>query len=325
MDVDRGDNTWDVLVVGGGPAGLSAALVLGRCRRRVLLCDAGEPRNAVSSGVHGLLGHDGRSPAELRSLAREQLAPYPVRFAEGRVDDISGKVGAFRAQLSDGAEHVARRVLLAPGLRDLLPPVPGLSERYGKSVFSCPYCDGWEQRDRKLGALGAGEGAEELGRALLGWSDTVTVFDADGGSIGEAARARLAQLGADVVDGPLERLEGPGADLAWVVLAGGRRVPCEALFIKCDCTLGTDLAQRMGCRVTDAGEVHTTDACGRTCVDGIWVAGDASAETKMAVVAAAEGAQAAADIQTSLREEDQAVRLAAAARGWAAADRPPRE
>lgn len=308
MESSRSKVPWDVLIVGGGPAGLSAALVLGRCRRRVLLCDAGEPRNAPSSGVHGFLGHDGVPPAELRRIAREQLTPYPVHILDQRVDGLAGESGAFRARLGDGTEVVARRVLLAPGLRDHLPEVAGLAERYGKSVFSCPYCDGWEQRDRNLGAVGGADGGVELGRALLGWSDSVTVFDG-GDGMGAAERDTLVRLGARVESGPVLALEGPGNKLTHVVLEGGRRVPCEALFIKCRCTVATDLAAQMGCPVDDTGEVKTEDPSGRTCVPGIWVAGDASAENKMAIVAAAEGAQAASDIQKSLREEEQAERL----------------
>ncbi|MEJ7728356.1 MAG: NAD(P)/FAD-dependent oxidoreductase [Polyangiaceae bacterium] len=300
---------FDVLVVGAGPAGLNAALVLGRCRRRVLVCDAGNPRNARSEGVRGFLGHDGVPPAELRRLARAQLAAYAVRFLDDSVDRISGSLGSFRAYLRGGTSVEARRVLLAPGLRDRLPDVDGLEPRYGTSVFTCPYCDGWEQRDRRLGVLADGSDAVELGQALLAWSPTVTVFETRLASIDADASERLGALGVEIVRERVARLEGEGPALSAVVLEGGRRVACEALFLKPDCTVATKLAAEIGCKLTDEGEVQT-EGHGRTCVPGVWAAGDASPSTKMAVVAAAEGAQAATEIQTSLREEDQAQRLA---------------
>jgi thioredoxin reductase len=309
---DDGDYRFDVIVVGGGPAGLSAALLLGRSRRRVLVCDAGQPRNARATGVGGFLGHDRVPPFELRAIAREQIGRYDVRFAEERVERISGRNGGFIAHLRSGRTAKARRVLLAPGLRDLLPSLPGLPERYGVSVFSCPFCDGWEHRDQRLGALGHGEDLEELGKALLGWSRRVTLFDTRGDSLSVNAREQFGLLGVDVVTEPVAGLEGEGKALGAVCLRDERRVPCDALFLKPECCVATELAAELGCKLSGAGEV-AAEHLGRTCVAGVWVAGDASPATKMAIVAAAEGAQAATDIQCSLREEDVAIWLAEAA------------
>jgi thioredoxin reductase len=312
---DNGNYRFDVIVVGGGPAGLSAALLLGRSRRRVLVCDTGQPRNARATGVGGFLGHDRVPPFELRAIAREQIERYDVSFAEERVERISGRNGAFIAHLRSGRTADARRVLLAPGLRDRLPSVPGLAERYGVSVFSCPFCDGWEHRDQRLGALGHGDDLAELGEALLGWSRRVTLFDTRGDSLGASGRERFRLLGVEVATRPVVGLEGEGKALAAVVLADGRRVSCDALFLKPECCVATELAAELGCKLSGDGEVQA-EQLGRTCVAGVWVAGDASPATKMAIVAAAEGAQAATDIQSSLREEDVAVWLAeAAARG----------
>ena len=155
------------------------------------------------------------------------------------MERISGRSGAFRVHLRSGASTEARRILLAPGLRDQLPGVPGLAERYGTSVFSCPYCDGWEQRDRKLGVLAHGDSAVELGEALLGWSPSVTIFDTRGDSIDSAAARRLRQLGVELVHERVLRLEGEGNGLAALVLQDGQRVDCDALFLKPECTLAT--------------------------------------------------------------------------------------
>jgi thioredoxin reductase len=303
---------FDVIVVGAGPAGLSGALVLGRSRRRVLVCDLGTPRNARTSGVGGYLGHDRVPPAELRRLAREQIEAYDVAFVDEGVERIGGSSGAFTAHMRSGATARARRVLLAPGLRDRLPEIPGLAERYGVSVFPCPFCDGWEHRDQQLGALGHGEGVVELAEALLGWSRKLTIFDTREGSLGTRAVERFRLLGVDVVIEPVTGLEGDDDRLSAVALAGGRRVACDALFLKPDCCVATQLAAELGCKLSDDGEVEVEEL-GRTCIEGVWVAGDASPATKMAVVAAAEGAQAATDIQCSLREEDLATWLAEAA------------
>ena len=164
----------DVHIVGGGPAGLSAALVLGRCRRNVVLCDAGRPRNSRSNGVHGFLTRDGIEPAELRRIGREQLCRYStVRVHEGLVIDIHNRHDHFEAMLADGTRMVGRKLLLAPGIEPDLPSIDGVAALYGRGVFDCPYCDGWEVRDKPIAAYGQGNRAKKFALQLFGWSSDV--------------------------------------------------------------------------------------------------------------------------------------------------------
>src|SRR5688572_1183147 len=159
----------DVIIVGGGPAGLSAALVLGRCRRKVLLVDAGEPRNARSSALHGYLTRDGIRPLDLLQIGRDELRKYEIEFRQGRVDDVEPAAGGFRVSLAGGRTVDALMVLIASGVRDHLPDIPGLDDCFGLTVHHCPYCDGWEVRDRTLAVIGQPAAAAALALSLLTW------------------------------------------------------------------------------------------------------------------------------------------------------------
>src|SRR4051812_12312659 len=196
-DGDGCPASHDVLIVGGGPAGLSAALVLGRCRRRVLVVDAGRPRNAASRAMHGYLGRDGLDPREFLRLGREEIARYGVEFLDAEVDaargpapdGVTGPDSSFEVMTEDGRRIYSRRLLLATGVRDVLPPIDGAEAYYGRGVHHCPYCDGWEYRDRALVAYGAGPAAVGLALSLRTWSDRVTAC-ADGGRVARGDRER---------------------------------------------------------------------------------------------------------------------------------------
>lgn len=291
----------DVLIVGGGPAGLSAALLLGRCRRRVLVCDAGEPRNRVTREVHGFLTRDPVPPATLRRIARAQLRHYDVTIRDAKVVKVKRARSGFAATLADGALVHARKVLLATGVRDRLPDVPGLRALYGRSVFHCPYCDGWEVRDQPLAALGAGECGVALAHELRGWSDDV-VLCTNGEPLGDAARALD---GIPVVEARIRKLVGRRGRLERIVFEDGQVLARRALFVLQDIEVPVPL-HKLG--ETDEDGCIVTDKLHRTRVPGIWVAGDAVRDVRFAIVAAAEGAKAGFAINEALLAEDRKER-----------------
>jgi thioredoxin reductase len=292
----------DVIVVGGGPAGLSAALMLGRCRRRVLVCDAGEPRNARSAALHGYLTRDGVAPLEFNHLGRQELEPYGVRFLSVRVAGATRGEGHFTVQLADGRSESARFLLLATGVRDELPGVPGLEACYGRSVFHCPYCDGWEWRDRRLIALGPPSKVAGLALALKTWSNDV-VLCSNGGRVRAPDVERLVRQGVAIRTDRLERIDQRDGLAMAVVFRSGRPEPAEAIFFTTGQHPQCDLARRLGCAFTRRGVVKT-GTLSETNVPGVFVAGDASRDAQFVVVAAAEGVKAAMAINQALQRAE---------------------
>ena len=296
--------SWDVLVAGGGPAGLSAALLLGRCRRRVLVCDAGPKRNGASRSLHGFLSRDGMAPAALLRTARAQLRRYAtVRFRRTRVDALRRRGRSFHATLSDGRTVVARRVLLATGVVDELPRWPSLRRFYGRSVFHCPYCDAWEFRDRPLAAWAETPAGAGLALKLTLWSRRVVLLTGGAYRLSTRRRRQLRAHGVDVREEPVARLLGRGSALRAVRFASGRTVACDALFLGVGQRQACDLFGRLRCRLAKRGAV-AADRLGHTSVPGVFAAGDASIDTQLVVVAASEGARAALAINEELLRED---------------------
>jgi thioredoxin reductase len=293
----------DVIIVGGGPAGLSAALVLGRCRRSVLLFDHGRYRNAAARAVHGFLSRDGVPPAELRRAARAELARYPsVAVRELEVTRACAVAGGFEVTTRDGERAWARKLVLATGVTDRVPAVQGLRERIGTTAFHCPYCDGWELRDQPLFAYGHGDSGARFALELTVWSKDVLLCT-DGKDLpGDELRTRLQKHAIGLCATPIERVEGDDGGLH-MLLRDGSWLRRRALFYSIGCVQGSSLAEQLGLAMTrkqgvDTGPLETTS------VPGVYVAGDASRDALQAIVAAGEGSAAAVAINLALIQED---------------------
>src|SRR5581483_3965259 len=294
---------YDVIIVGGGPAGLSAALILGRCRRRTLIFDDCRYRNAGAPALHGFLTRDGLPPQELLRLGREQLAPYGVAVRNERVRQAAVCEDGFRIMLESGEALVSRKLLLATGVQDRIPSVPGIDELYGRSVFHCPYCDAWEVRDQALGVYGKGPNAAGLALSLKTWSRDVVLCTDGSSRLAPADLERLARHEVGIRTQRIRKLEGRNGVLERIVFDSGETLSRGALFLSTGQTQRSDLAIQLGCKFTRKGAVLTGSLEG-TNVPGLYVAGDASRDVQLAIVAAAEGAKAgfainkALDVQT---------------------------
>jgi thioredoxin reductase len=293
---------FDVIVVGGGPAGLSAALMLGRCRRRVLLCDLGQPRNRRSRALHGYLTRDGIAPTDLNDLGRRELATYGVDFRCTGVTSARRDADHFRVALGAGGEERARYLLIATGVVDDLPAINGFEECYGRSVFHCPYCDGWEWRDRRLVAYGGGKEVTALALGLRTWSADVMVCT-HGRRLEPRYAGRLARNGIAVRTERIAELAHHEGQLSEVVFTRGEPIGRDALFFSTGQHPQSPLAIELGCTLTSRGVVMTGNGCD-TNVEGVFVAGDASRDAQFVVVAAAEGVKAAVAINKALQAEE---------------------
>ena len=296
---------YDVVIVGAGPAGLSAALFLGRCRRTVLVCDNGHPRNEASQAMHGFLTRDGMPPLEFLRLAREELRPYStVTFRDVTVTDArctSG--GRFETTLETGEVIQSRKLLIATGVRDNVPEIPGLRELYGRSVFHCPYCDGWEVRDEPLAVYGRGDRGYGLSLELTAWSRDILLCTDGPAEIDEEKLARLTRNGITVREDHVSRVEGRDGVLEQVVFASGEPARRRALFFTTGQYQQSALAIRLGCEFNEKGTVRT-GKYESTHLPGLFVCGDASRAVQWVIVAASEGAEAAFAINTDLIRED---------------------
>jgi thioredoxin reductase len=296
---------YDVIIVGAGPAGLSAALILGRCRRRVLVCDSGRPRNAASLAMHGFLTRDGVNPHEFLRLSREQLRQYEtVAIRNCEVTAATCRTDArFEVTIENEERLTGRKLLIATGVLDNLPGIPGFAELYGASVFHCPYCDGWEVRDEPLAVYGRGERGLGLSLELTGWSRDVVLCSDGPAEIDEAGRARLRRCGIEVREERVLRLDGEDGRLTRVVFDAGEPLVRRALFFTTGQTQQSALAISLGCEFNDKGTVRT-GKYESTHLSGLYVAGDASRAVQWVIVAAAEGAEAAFAINTDLLTDD---------------------
>jgi thioredoxin reductase len=290
---------YDVIVVGGGAAGLSAALVLSRARRRVAVVDGGAPRNAPAEHMHGFLSRDGMPPPALLEAGRNEAAAYGADFLQGQVVSIEP---GFSVALADHETLQARRLLIATGATDELPPIPGLRERWGKDLLHCPYCHGWEVRDQPLAVLGTGTGSVEHAQLIRNWSDDL-IFFAHTQLLTEAEREQLTARDIRVVDGEVRGIVVQDDRLRGVVLGDGRTVERVALFVRPDIRPRLrGLAEQLGVELED-GFVRVGDA-GQTSVPGVWAAGNVANPRAQVITAAGEGSAAAISINADLVQED---------------------
>ncbi|WP_254895743.1 NAD(P)/FAD-dependent oxidoreductase [Streptomyces sp. NA02536] len=307
MNETFGEETYDVVVVGGGAAGLSAALVLGRARQRTLVVDAGEPRNAPSSHMQGYLTRDGMAPAEFLALGREEIARYGVRLVRDRVTDVT-RDGDFTVALDAGRTVRARRLVVATGLRDELPAVPGVAERFGRDVLHCPFCHGWEVRDQPFGVLASSAMSVHQALMVSQWSKDVTLFlhRVAEEELPEEDLRRLAAAGVGVVPGEVAALEIEDDRLTGVRLADGSVHTRSVLFVAPRPVPRTGLLERLGAELTETpfGAYPVVDPTGLTTVPGVWAAGNAIGFAEQVVHAASGGYRAAAAIVGDLLMSD---------------------
>jgi thioredoxin reductase len=303
--VRRNNMLYDVVIAGGGPAGLSAALALGRACKRILLCDAGPRRNAAAEHIHNFVTRDGTSPDEFRRIGREQLAAYPdVQLRDVRVEAVTGEKGAFRVAV--GADTVeARRVLLATGMVDQMLPIEGFRELWGHAVFQCPYCHGWERKDRPWGYLARAENVPHLlpfALMLRGWTRDLIIFTSGAFELPEGTISQLHAAGIRVETAAVQRLVARGKRLEAVELSSGTRLPCDALFAHPP-QRQVDLIYALGLALDDAGFVRVDPMTREASVAGIYATGDLTTRMQGALFAAASGTQAAGMINAELTAE----------------------
>jgi thioredoxin reductase len=312
-------NSYEVVVIGGGAAGLSAALVLARARRRLAVVDAGAPRNAPAAHLHGFLSRDGLAPHDLLAIGRREVEGYGGLLIDDRVTGIvagpgpgpgtgtGGRPGpgagpGFHVSLADGPSLSTRRILVATGLRDELPDLPGVRERWGRDLLHCPYCHGYEVRDQPLAVLGGTPDAVQHAQLVRQWSSDVVLFPHTDALTAEQ-REQLAARGIGVVDGPVRRLVVDDDRLSGVELEDGRVIRRAAVFVRPRFVPNSELLLALGCATDDSGWV-LADAGGRTTVPGVAVAGNAADPRAQVITAAGEGSAAAIALNADLVEDD---------------------
>lgn len=295
---------FDVLIVGGGPAGLSAALILGRSHRRALLCDEGRQRNLSSHAIHGLLGHEGRSPSAFLDEALEELSHYKsVSVCGTRVTDIIPAGEEFEFTCADGTNGTASKILLATGLVDELPELDGLEPLYGVSVHHCLYCDGFEYAGMPVAAYGKGDKGAELAVMIKHWMCDV-VACSDGTEVSSEAVRKLDKFNIPLRSEPIRSLEGADGELTKIVFESGPDLPRAGLFFSTGCHQASDLSKSLGCKRNDRGGVVIDPDTEESSVPGVYVAGDVSRDALLVAVAIGEGAKAAVTINRALLRRD---------------------
>ena len=294
---------FDVAIIGGGPAGLNAALVLGRARKKAAVIDEGRPRNAVTRKVHGFLTRDGISPSEFRRIAKEEISAYPsVSFVADMAVSIAGTDGRFQIETEQGQTFASKKVLFTVGMKDQPLNIPGLEEVYGKSAFVCPYCDGWELRDQPLVIITKGAELMHFAPLISGWTNRFTVCTNGPDELMDAEREELKRNQIALFDSPIRHIDSSDGIVRQVVLEDGSTIPCRGIFFKPELVTGSNLPRTIGCQITEWGAV-AVDEFGKTNISGVYSAGDAASRMHQAIASASMGAFVAAVINNELNTE----------------------
>jgi thioredoxin reductase len=296
----------DVIIVGGGAAGLAAALILGRSLRHTIVLDDGHPRNESSATLNGFLTRDGIPPAEFLKIGREQLRRYEtVEFRSIKVSAVERWQSGFKVELQDGTHLASRLLLLATGIVDELPSIEGLRPLYGKAVHSCPYCHGWETRDEPIAVIGGDRAAAELAIELLQWTNDVVLCSNGSGQLDQETKVRMATRSVRVIHTPIDSLQGDTGRLRGLRFKDGSFLPRTHVYFSPKQHQRSEFARRLGCAFDDE-ECVCCDEKGATCVPGLYVVGNASRGVQLAIAAAAEGTLAGVAINSALQEADAA-------------------
>lgn len=293
---------YDVAIVGGGPAGLNAALMLGRARKNVVVIDEGRPRNAVTRESHGFLTRDGISPSDFRRIAKEEISVYPsVSFVEDTAESITGSNGHFQISTAQGNAITSKKLLFAVGMKDRPLDIPGLAEVYGRSAFVCPYCDGWELRDEPLVIINKGPELVHFAPLISGWTDRFTFCTNGSDELTDTEREAIRRK-APIFESRIRHIDSKDGIVREVILEDGTTVPCRGIFFKPDLVMGSGLPRAVGCHISETGNV-VVDPFGKTNVPGVYSAGDMTSRLHQSIVAASNGAVAAAAMNNELNAE----------------------
>ncbi|HET6244552.1 MAG: NAD(P)/FAD-dependent oxidoreductase [Bacteroidetes bacterium] len=293
---------YDVIIVGGGPAGLSAALILGRCRRKVVLFDSGKYRNQYATQINGYLTRDGIAPKEFIKLSRLEIAKYQIEIIEEEIENGRKMDKGFEVTDRHGNVYLSKKLLLATGLQDSIPKIIGFDECYGISIFHCPYCDGWEAKDKAIGIYSRTKAGYDQALNLYNWSKDIILFTDSADYLDEKMKNMLYAHKIKVFTQKIERFGNENGSIKYIELIDGRKINRDSVFFSTGFNQRSILAEQLGCSYTKSG-IIINDKMQHTNIPGLFVAGDASQDMKLVIVAAAEGAKAAVVIHTELVRE----------------------
>ncbi|KAB3537529.1 pyridine nucleotide-disulfide oxidoreductase [Bacillus safensis] len=293
----------DCAIIGGGPAGLSAALVVGRGRKQVIVFDDELPRNRVTQESHGFITNDGMTPFEIRRAGEADLQKYPnIKIKRSRIVDIQKKEERFTLLTHEGDTFKAKKIILATGLQDILPEIEGIHDVYGKTLFSCPFCDGWELKDKALALIAENQRALHMAKLLSNWTKDLIVFT-NGHVLAEEDKVLLTAHSIQVIDVPIVSIDQDNGQLRSLQLANGETVKREGGFVASEFKQSAPFAEKLGCQMTKNTGIET-DILGRTTVSGVFACGDNLGGPAQLVLAAAAGSQAGMGVIHELVQEE---------------------
>lgn len=293
----------DCAIIGGGPAGLSAALVVGRGRKQVIVFDDELPRNRVTQESHGFITNDGMTPFEIRRAGEADLQKYPnIKIKRSRIVDIQKKEERFTLLTHEGDRFEAKKIILATGLQDILPEIEGIHDVYGKTLFSCPFCDGWELKDKALALIAENQRALHMAKLLSNWTKDLIVFT-NGHVLAEEDKVLLTAHSIQVIDVPIVSIDHDNGQLRSLQLANGETVKREGGFVASEFKQSAPFAEKLGCKMTKNAGIET-DILGRTTVSGVFACGDNLGGPAQLVLAAAAGSQAGMGVIHELVQEE---------------------